>query len=434
MLLTGCATLSERPGFDDVQAEIQERAGHRVHWSTGTAEDQLTAQVIRDLLAHALTADQAVQVALLNNRRLQATFKELGVAQADLVQAGLLRNPIFSAEVLFPLAGGPVELELGVAQSFLEILVIPLRQRVARSQFEEAKLNVTAAVLEMAYDTRVAFYEATAASQRVEMFEQIQLATELGYDFARRLHEAGNITDLALAQQQDLFDAAKLDVVRAQATLLSRRETLNRLMGLSGDDTQWQINGRLPDVPEDGPELAHLESQVMEQSLDLAMARQRILTAGRQLGITDATRLVPSLELGVDAERNGSWAIGPTFSLPIPLFDQGQARLARNRSELRRQQETYASLAVELQSVAREAQHQFAAARQVAHHYQQVILPLRQQIVDDMQLQYNAMQVGLFELVRARERQIEAGSRYIDALADYWIARARINHLLSGGI
>jgi outer membrane protein, heavy metal efflux system len=431
LLLAGCTTVPERPGFDQVQTDVGQRSDHRLHWYTGTEEDEQAARAIRDLLAQELTAEQSVQIALLNNRGLQATYEGLSIAQADLVQAGLLRNPVFNASVLFPISGGSAELEFGVAQSFLEIFVIPLRRKVAESGFDEARIRVTGAVLDLAYETRTAFYRAQAASQRVEMFEQILLATELSHEFARRLREAGNITELELARQRDLWEAAKVKLRRAEAALVKRREVLNRLMGLFGEAVHWRMAERLPEVPEEPLNLERLESRALEGSLDLAMAGQRIVTAGRLLGVADVTALIPDLDLGIEAEYKGQWLAGPTLSLPIPLFDQGQARTARNRAELRQQQERYTALAIEIRSIAREARDQLETAGEIARHYQQVILPLRQRILGETQLQYNAMQVGLFELLRAREQQIEAGEHYIQALANYWTARAAVNQLLS---
>jgi outer membrane protein, heavy metal efflux system len=140
LLLTGCATFDQRAGFSDVSAAVEERSGKRVVWNLGTELDAEAAEEVRRLLAGPLTADGAIQVALLNNRELQALYAELGVAQADVVQAGLLANPVFDGALFFPVAGGPATLELSVATSFLDIFYRPLRTRVAAARFEEAKL------------------------------------------------------------------------------------------------------------------------------------------------------------------------------------------------------------------------------------------------------------------------------------------------------
>jgi outer membrane protein, heavy metal efflux system len=96
VFLSGCASVPPKGGFDEVQQGAAQRLGQKVQWNQGTEDDQAAAQAVQLLLQRPLTADDAVQIALLNNRRLQAVYEELGIAQANLVQAGLLKNPRFS--------------------------------------------------------------------------------------------------------------------------------------------------------------------------------------------------------------------------------------------------------------------------------------------------------------------------------------------------
>jgi len=433
ILAAGCVSTSPHAVFEEVEANLEERGVESVHWHTGVEEDEKAEEKIRQLLDDDLTAESAVQITLLNNRRLQAVYSTLGVAQADLVQAGLLSNPVLSGSLLLPVNGGSRELELGVTQSFLEVFYIPLRRRVAASALEESKLVVTASVLDFKYHARTAFYKVQAYSQRLEMFEQIALATELGYDMAQRLHDAGNITALELHEHRDLFEQARLDLRLAERDFLRARERLNRIMGIFGKDIEWTIADRLPHIPDDEPDLEGLESRVIEKSMDLAIARQRIITAGELLGFEESSALVPELAAGAKAEYEaGDWRAGPTLALPIPFFDRGQARIARNRAELRMQQDDYKALAIEIRSIARQAREDVESARQISDHYHKVILPIRERITGEAQLQYNAMQIGLFELLRARERQIEAGEKYLESLLSYWKSRAAIELMLSG--
>jgi cobalt-zinc-cadmium efflux system outer membrane protein len=167
--------------------------------------------------------------------------------------------------------------------------------------------------------------------------------------------------------------------------------------------------------------------------VDLLNARQRILLAGSQLGFNRWTALVPELHAGPLGEREeGSWELGPTLEFPIPLFDQGQARIGRAVAELRRSQQEYYALAVRIRSVARVLQDRFEGARDRALYYRDILLPLRERIVNEAQLQYNAMQLGPFQLLRAKEQQIETAVAYIEALREYWLARGDIGQILTG--
>ena len=432
-LFGGCAGTSPQAAFEQVRTDLEERGINQIHWYTDTEEDRHIAEAMEELLEQELTAESAVRIALLNNRRLQAAYQGLGVAQADLVQAGLLENPAFTGTV-FPSSDGPAGLDLHVTQNFLQIFYIPLRKRIAESMLEEAKINVTSLVLDLEYDTRIAFYQTQAGIQLAEMFEQVNMATELGYDFAKRLYEAGNITDLELNRHRVLYEQTRVDLRSAEADLVHYREELNQLMGLYGEQIKWDVVSRLADIPDEDIDLDQLEARVVENSLQLKLTEQRIITAGRALGLSEATRWMPWLEIGVEAERSSDWEIGPRLSLPIPLFDRGQAHVARSHAELKREKEFYTAHAVEIRSIARQYRNQLEKAEDTGRHYKSVILPLRERITNETQLQYNAMQVGLFDLLRAREQQIEAGKDYIMALYEYWSASAAIEQLLRGRV
>jgi len=435
MLVTGCATFDQQAGFSDISAAVEARSGKRVVWHLGTELDAQVDQEVRALLHDTLTVDGAIQVALLNNRELQALYAELGVAQADLVQAGLLRNPIFDASVLFPVAGGPPDLDLSVVIRFLDIFYLPLRQRVAAAQFDEAKLRVTGAVLDFAAAVQGAFYRHQADEQMLDLLQTVGQALAVAFEVAQRLHAAGNITDLDLARERALAEEAKLQLRAAETAVRQSREQLNTLMGLWGPQTVWHIERRLPDIPTQPAPFADLERRALLESLDLASARQRVIVAGAQLGANRATALVPEFEIGPVAEREeGAWEVGPTFEFPILLFDQGQARIGRAVAELRQAQQAYYALGVRIRSTVRMVHERLQGAQDRALYYRDILLPLRERIVNETQLQYNAMQLGVFDLLRAREQQIQAAIVYIATLLDYWLARSDLGQLLSGRV
>jgi cobalt-zinc-cadmium efflux system outer membrane protein len=431
----GCASVPQDAGFNDVQDKVAERTGKRVEWMRGGPEDETVAKAVDEMLSAKLNPDQAVQIALLNNRDLQVTYEDLGLAQANLVQAGLLSNPMFDAQVLFLEGGGRVELGFSIVQDFLSILYRPLRREIANAQFEAAKLRVTGAVIDLAAQTRTGFYQVQADQQRLEFLQQVAEATAASAEAARRLYKAGNITDLDLAREQTLYREVRLALATAETRLVQNREQLNALMGLWGDDTQWTITPRLPEIPKAPLEVAGLEQRAIKASLDLGAARREIEADAAVLGFTDATALVPFLAPGVEAEREeGEWEIGPSLTLPIPIFNQGQARLAAARSDLRRAQQAYWARAVEIRAAVRAIRQTALSARNRALYVQNVLLPLYTRIVNNTQLQYNAMQLGIFQLLLAKQQQIAAGLRYIETLRDYWLARTALAQTLSGSL
>ncbi|HWP24620.1 MAG TPA: TolC family protein [Candidatus Binatia bacterium] len=431
---SGCASVALNAGFDDVRATVEERGAVKIFWNNGTELDKEAAEKLRSLLSGKLTADRAVQIALLNNRELQALYSQLGVAQADLVQAGLLRNPIFEGAVLFPTsAGGKPDLEFSAAMNFLDIFYIPLRRRVAAARFEEVKTQVAGSVLDFAARARSAFYTHQANEQMLELRRTIVEALAASFEIARRLHDAGNITDLDFARERAFLESGKLALRSAEVSARQSWEELNALMGLWGDEAAWQVDERLPDIPAQPIRTEDIERVALARSIEVRNARQRVVVAGEQLGFNKWTALVPEMHAGPLGEREeGSWEAGPTFEVPIPLFDQGQARIGAAMAELRRAQQEHYALAVRVRAAARAARDRLEGSRDRALYYRDIMLPLQERIVNEAQLQYNAMQLSPFQLLRAKEQQIESAVAYIEALRDYWLARGDIGQLLSG--
>ena len=455
VFFAGCATVQPQEAFDDVAEAVGERTPYRVAWTTGSAEDADVADAVAALLADSLTADEAVQVALLNNRRLQASYEDLGVAQANLVQAGLLTNPIFGARALWALEeSGPPDLGFNVAFEFLDVFYRPLRRRIARSELEAAQVRISGAVLDLAARTRMAYVEAQADAARLAMQRRVVANTDAAYEASLLLREAGNVPAVDLLAEQALYEQARLDLLVAEGAVVESREALVRLMGLYGQAADIELAATLPPVPDTEPfrfvrtgsadaggmettagtvDVAALEREAVEASLDLAAARQEIVTFGHRLGLATPELLLPELEVGGELEREeGEWEAGPEVAVVLPLFDQGQARRAALQAELRRRQALYYATAVEVRSAARVLAQRLALTRRTALQYQRVVLPLRARLVEQTLLQYNAMQTGVFGLLQAQQLEIAAARRYFDALAGYWEARADLDLLLQG--
>jgi outer membrane protein, heavy metal efflux system len=431
--LSGCTSVALNAGFDDVKAMVEERSASKIFWNSGTEMDKEAVEKVGSLLKGKLAVDAAVQVSLLNNRELQAVYSDLGVALADLVQAGLLNNPIFEAAIKFPTSGGQANLELVTVMNFLDVFYMPLRKRVAAARFEEAKSRLTGSVLDFAARVRTAFYLHQANEQMLELRQTIVQALNASLDVARRLNEAGNIADLDLARERALTEAGKLALRSAEIAVRQSREQLNNLMGLWGKNTEWQAEGRLPEIPGQPMQTEDIERVALGRSIELSHARQRIVVAGEQLGFNKTTALIPELGFGPFGERNeGAWEVGPVLEFPIPLFDQGQARVGRAAAELRRAQQEYYALAVRIRSTARAVRDRAEGFRDRALYYRDILLPLHERIVNESQLQYNAMQLGPIQLLRAKEQQIETAVAYIEALRDYWLARGDAGQILSG--
>jgi cobalt-zinc-cadmium efflux system outer membrane protein len=434
-VIAGCATVRPSDSFRGVRESIDARAGARVEWRGVTASDRAVDDAVASMLAAELSADQAVQIALLNNRGLQATYEDLGVAQADVVQAGLLRNPVFELTVRWPdESPHSANVELAVVQDFLDVFFIPARKRVAATQFEAAQRRVAHEALQLAAEVREAFYDLQAAQQARDVLRDSVTATEAAAEAARRLRAAGNITELALAEHEATDAQARLELMSAEAGATVARERLGRLMGVSGSSSPWTVAPRLPELPATEPATDEVETLAIEQRLDVQAARRKADALARTARLSNATRYLSEAEIGADAEResDGVWLVGPTVSAPIPLFDQGQASLARARAQARQARQRQLAAQNDARAEVRTAVAQLSAARARVEHFTRVVLPLRARVVEQAQLQYNGMLIGVFELLETKRAEIEAQRESVDALRAYWVARSELERAAGG--
>lgn len=433
--LGACSTMQPGRGFDEVRREVQARTGADTRWDRGTPEDAQARSAWRELLARELTADAAVQIALLNNRDLTGTYEDLDIAQADLVRAGLLRNPIFSGALRFDTAGGGTGVELSVTEDFLTLLTMPLRKASAGAAFEAAKARVTRAAVETAYEARVRFYEYQAAEQTLELRETVERASAASYELAQRLYDAGNSRQTDLLSEQAMHEQARLEALTTRATAQQARERVNSALGLWGNDTAWTAAGRLPDPPADDGACEAIERRAVAASLELAQARWDIEVASASARLARPLAWLEGSEAGAVAEREveGGWSVGPAVSIPIPIFDLGGAAAGESAARLRQAADRYYASAVRVRAEARALAAELSSARERLERHRTVLLPLQERLVQQTQLQYNAMQVSAFQLLQAKQDQIEAGVSMIEATLDYWTASAGLLRAAGGG-
>jgi len=421
--------MSPKAGMNDVESAARERLGQHVEWIQGRVEDEAVRLAVQSMLATELSVDVAVQISLLNNPALQAEYEKLAMSQADLVQAGLLRNPVFSGFARFPdRSPSASNIELGIVFDFLDLLMRSSRMQLTESQFERTKAHVAHRVLDHATQTKGAFYNLQGAQQVEDVMTALVDSGEASLELARRMRTAGNLSELALANEQALLEQARLDLAGALAETLEAREQMNRLLGVWGQDTRWTIGSRLPNVPVEESAIEHLESDAIRNRFDLAAAKHEVEAMSQALRIARTWRRSAVADVGVSAERDTGrqWMTGPTVSLEIPIFDQRQAAIARLEAHLRESQQRFAALAIGIRSEVRSIRDRMLIHRSVAEHYRDVVVPLRERIVSLSQEQYNFMLIGAFELISARQREREVYRQFIGAVRDYWIARSQL--------
>ncbi len=430
--LSGCASFSPDGGFSTVEQAARTRLDKEVRWTRTDPDRALIDQRVAALLAQPLTMDAAVQLALFNNRGLQASFFELGISEADLVQAGTLPNPGFSFARMT--RGDEVELERGLHFNLARLLAMPLLQDVAGKRFAQAQGMAALAVLSLAADTRKAWVLAVAAEESVRYSDQVMQAAEASAELARRMAQVGNFNKLQQAREQSFYADAALNAARARQAKQATRERLTRLLGLWGAQAAFQLPPRLPDLPARPQDLPDVERVALAQRLDVQGARLATEQTAKSLGLTRVTRVVNLLELGLADSRSNEeptqrgWEIG----FELPLFDWGTSRVAQAQSLYLQSVERAAQTAIDARSEVRESYGAYRSAWDIARHQRDEIVPLRQRIAEENVLRYNGMLIGVFELLADARLQIASVNGAIDALRDFWLAQADLDMAMVG--
>lgn len=434
LALGGCATFDASRGHDQVDALVTERLGTSTGWGEGAPGGEAIAERIDALLAKGLDPDRAVAIALIHGPAMQETYASLGIAQADLMQAGLISNPSFSLDVGVPITHGLFELGGSLVQPIAELITLPMRKESASQAFQSEVFHVAHLALDTAARAKQEVYALQAATLKLAIAQEALALQEATADLAQRQRKAGNINAMQLAQRQVAYEALRLDVSEQELDVIAHRERINRLLGLHGERTGWKLAGALPSLPDAAGALEGLERRAIEQRLDVAAARKVVaqLQTGARLART--FRFVGTVDLGVHTHQdpNGPLLFGPDLTVELPLFDQRQAVIARLESQRNQAVRRLERLSVEARSEVRETRARLLTAIQAARHLEERVVPLQVQVTENALLQYNAMQFGLYELVDAKREELRARSRAIDARAAFWSAAAELERVVGG--
>jgi outer membrane protein TolC len=430
--LAGCAGYSRDGGFDTPQRTAAQRQDKRLVWAK-TDEDQASIRKETDgLLAHPLSVDAAVQVALLNNRGLQAMYYDLGIAEADLVQAGRLQNPLLYS--MRTRSDEDFKYESALTFNVINLLTMPLVLKIERQRFEAVQRQVANEVLRLALDTRRAWYRAVAAEQTAGYYGEVLEAADAAADLAARMARAGNMSRRDRLREHAFYADAAAQLARARSAALAAREDLTRLMGLWGEATPFTLPDRLPELPPGAAQLEDLEAFALRERLDIQAGKAQAQSLARSLGLTRATRFINVLDLGPATVMEQGKAVkkGYEINIELPIFDWGDARVSRAQAQYMQALNRIAETAVNARSEVRVSYAAYRDTYDVARHYRDEIVPLRKQIGDENVLRYNGMLIGVFELLADAREQVLAVNGYIEALRDYWLAQTDLQQALGG--
>ncbi|CAN7683309.1 TolC family protein [Variovorax paradoxus] len=431
LLLAGCVSVGIDDALQDTNTQAQQFTGGKLELSRTQEQRDRRAALAQELLSRPISQSDAVQLALTNSPAVQALVAQSWGDIAAANQSSRLPNPVFSFERMR--LGS--ELELGRLLSFglVDLILLPQRLSISRSQSSQAKVQLTGAVVDQVTQVRQAWVRAVAAQQMLRYAEQVNRSAEASAELARRMQQIGNFSKLQRARQQVFYADATTQLASAQHAATAAREELVRALGL--DDAQaarLALPDRLPDLPKAPREAKEVAATATEQRLDVQLARAQLDVAGKSQGINLLSTFV-DVEVGGrrdtvfdNAEGTKGTRRGFELDIRLPLFDWGSAQRDALNAQSLAAANRYDATVRGASSQLREGYSAYRTAYDIARHYRDEIVPLRQAMADENVLRYNGMLIGVFELLAEARDQIASVSNAINAQQQFWLADAAL--------
>jgi cobalt-zinc-cadmium efflux system outer membrane protein len=427
-LLPACAHVPRDAGEAEVAALLDARAG-RLEVPARESDSAWIDVALRDTLSR----DDAVRIALTQSPRVRVAYARLGFARTDVLEAGRLSDATLSLAFL---RGGPLtQITRGIVLPFTEILMLPARRRLAAGTFDAAQYEIAATLLDLARDTETAWYRAVGARQIAAMRDATADAAMLSAELAQRYFDAGNIAALALSRELVEASEARMAATRAHRDAARAQLDLLTLLGIA-DGRELKLPAQLPLPPDESESLDVLLAQQRELRADIAASRARVGTLDGALRVARHWRFIGHIDVGYEREReaDGERLRGPTLELAIPLFRHGTPAIARAQASLDEARAQLAQNELAASNALREALDASLGAREIVREYREHLLPQREAVVARTQERVNYMLVGAFELLLAKRDTYSAYQGYVEAVRDYWLARADLRRAAGGAL
>jgi outer membrane protein TolC len=437
LLLAGCASFSPDAGMGAVSgiaAMELKKDVLKVDSEEAAAAGQAR---VRRLLASTLPVDAAVQIALLNNRGLQAAYNELGIAEAAMVEGSLPPNPAFAISRLS--TSVELDIERRIVGDILALATLPVRANIAADRFHQAQLRAAEETLRVAAEARRNYYRAVASRQLATFLNQASSAAESAAKLAKQLGETGAMNKLDQAREQSFYVDITTQLIAARQHAASEREALIRSLGLWGSDIEFKLPERLPAVPKPPMSLPAVEADAVRRRVDLQIARIEVDTLAKSYGLTNATRFINLLDVaGVSrTQRDAGGARGTgggvEVEFQVPVFDLGEVRLRQAGESYAQAVNRLTEKAVNVRSQARDAYAAYRSTYDIAVRYRDQALPLRQTITEETLLRYGAMQIDVFTLLTEARQRLVVNIAAIEAQRDFWLAATNLGAAVVGG-
>ncbi|MFT5787090.1 MAG: outer membrane protein TolC [Ascidiaceihabitans sp.] len=452
LILGACATAipgaytEPKAGFANVSNQTSASIGKRTAFAQTQAENVVLKKQVHGMVHRkTISADTAVQVALLNNKGLQAAYANVGLSAADAWQQSTPENPVVSIGIL-----GIGAAELGLyraiegmfATNILDAKTRKQRVALADINFRSAQLGAVNDTLTLANQTRQAWINAVSAFEAASYLKRAKATSDAGSELARKLGETGALNKAGQAREHAFNAELAGQLAKARLNATRAKEDLTKLMGLWGTEVDYYVPDALPALPRSVGRITNIEGKALRNRLDLQVAKLGLEAQAAAFGLTDQTQLLTDLEIiaGFETEREADGGETETETTPqielefaIPIYDTGKARMRKAELMYLQAANVLAEKAVNVRSEARGAEVSYHSSYKIARHYRDVLVPLRKTVEEEGLLSYNGMITNTFELLTDVREKLSASLEAANAKREFFMAQADLTAAIYGG-
>jgi cobalt-zinc-cadmium efflux system outer membrane protein len=419
VLLAGCAVHSIH-NESYVSDAISDRTGHELQWEEVKGVLQLPEGIALD---DGLTEDEAVAIALWNNAQFQADLVQMGFARADLIEAGMLRNPVFS--LLFPL--GPKQLEATLSLPIEFFWQRPKRVAAAKLNAEQIADSLIQHGLDLIRDVMVAYSEYEFARERARITtEEAALRQEIA-DIARERLKIGDIS--GLEETAFHLEAARTHEasIRFSRDAALAEERLKILLGLGLEDISLELSPTATSEEFD-QKPSDLLTAAFAARPDLRAAEIAIEAAGQRIGWERSKIFNLTAMLDANGEGKEGFEMGPGIQLELPILNQNNGKISRAQTDLTEAARLYMAVKHRIAQEVAEAHVNYMAAQKTLKILRMDILPAATTAAKNATEAYSIGAISYLEFLDFKRQLLSSRLREAEAKAEMRRAEASLKH------
>lgn len=426
-LCIGCAGLDDYDDRSFVSESVETRSGFGLGPEREPGETAIPEGVdVED----GLSEEEAVAIALWNNAAFQEALTELGFARADLIQAGMLTNPVLS--VLFPVSSKQLEF---AATLPLELFWLRWsRIEVAELEFGRVAGLLVQTGLDLVRDAKVAHAGLVRAGREAELARQASATTDrIAEFFAARLR-AGDVSELEAGLARVEAHEARREAARLRGEAEVSRERLREVLGLSGETVEIRaVGGKDPGTPEEDRE--DLVKRAWASRPDLRAAELGLEAASERAGLArwEFFQLSGILDAN-DRRGKDGLELGPGIDVTIPIFNRNEGGKARADAALKRAVRRYVTVRHSIARQVGESLARYRQARSELEAYRSEIVPGLERALDRAGKAHEAGQTSVLPVLRTEVRLFRARDGEATARAALRGARAEVERSIGNRI